>query len=90
MRIRLFAGGNVSARRGYFPIIGKAGTSRKRADLGLFCRTDHGRVKVCSTLLIMDFDICKIAGQSHYQRCHRMIACASLIVFAGVLNVTVP
>jgi hypothetical protein len=37
----------------------------------------------------MDFDTYKTAGQIHYQRCHWMTACVSLIVFAGVLNVTV-
>ena len=89
MRIRLFAGGSVSARCAYFPIIGKGGTSRKRPYLGPLCRTDHSQVKDRFAFPIMDFDIYKTAGQSLYQRCHWMTACASLIVFSGVLNVTV-
>ena len=89
VRIQLFARGSLGARCAYFPIIGKGEPSRKRSDLGPLCRTDHGRVKVCFTLLIMDFDLYKMAGQSRYQRCHWMTSCASLIVLAGVLNVTV-
>ena len=89
MSIRLFAGGSVSARCAYFPIIGKGGPSGQRPNLGPLCRTDHGRVKACFALLIIDFDLYKPAGQSDYQRCHWTTDCASLIVFAGVLNVTV-
>lgn len=37
----------------------------------------------------MDFDIYKTPGQSHDQRCQRMIICAALIGLDYVLNVTV-
>ena len=78
----------VSARCAYFPIIGAGRLSGKRLGLGPVCHTDHGQIKDGSGRPIIDFDIYKMPGQSHYQRCHRMIICAVLITVARVLYVT--
>jgi hypothetical protein len=78
----------LGARCAYFPIIGAGRLSGKRPGLGPVCQTDLGQIKARSALLIIDFDIYKIPGQSHDKRCHWMIICAALIALARVLYVT--